>query len=268
MYRIFFLSDIHGDFYPIQNLNKRLGYTLDEYDTIVLLGDTGLNYYLNKKDEKFKNQFLKFPCKFFIIRGNHEERVSNCVKRNPDNWACSMINVNNIKGQMYVEKDYLNIVYAMDVPSIYMFKDYTSLIIPGAFSPDKEYRLKKGWKWFEDEQLTSNEKDAGRFLIQRNSNKFDLVLSHTCPISYEPRDLFIPSVDQSKVDKSMEMYLGELEMSLKYKAWLWGHFHKLRDYSRDVGEVTFENPRKLMLYNNKAVELNNIFQDEYMIKTY
>ena len=43
---------------------------------------------------------------------------------------------------------------------------------------------------------------AGVVLAQ--SDSYDLVLSHTCPIIYEPTDLFLFVVDQSTVDKTTE----------------------------------------------------------------
>ena len=72
--------------------------------------------------------------------------------------------------------------------------------------------------------------DTGRRIIKENNYKFDLVLSHTCPIIYEPKDLFLSSIDQSTVDKTMEQYLGEIEYKITYYLWLWGHFHAYRTY--------------------------------------
>jgi 3-oxoacid CoA-transferase subunit A len=81
----------------------------------------------------------------------------------------------------------------------------------------------------------------------------DLVLSHTCPVAWEPTDLFLKGLDQSTVDKTMERYLGEIEYNLDYKAWLWGHYHAYRDYPRTDGR------RRTMLYNQEVIDL-----DQYM----
>ena len=84
----------------------------------------------------------------------------------------------------------------------------------------------QGWAWFKDEQLTPEEMDNGLNNLEILHHKCDLILSHTCPCIYEPTDLFFSSIDQSTVDKSMERYLGTIEYSTDYKAWLWGHFHE------------------------------------------
>ena len=79
--------------------------------------------------------------------------------------------------------------------------------------------------------------------------KCDVVLSHTCPKIYMPTDLFLPFIDQSTVDNSMEEYLGGIEFKLQYKLWVWGHYHHYRVYPLEDGK------QKLMLFNDKAIEL-------------
>lgn len=71
-------------------------------------------------------------------------------------------------------------------------------------------------------------------------NRIDIVLSHTCPYKYEPRDAFLPMIDQSTVDDSTERWLDGIEEKADYKAWLCGHWHiekqidKLRFLFHDV----------------------------------
>ena len=113
-----------------------------------------------------------------------------------------------------------------------------------------------GAQWFEHEQLNTREIQLGREVIQDYNNKFDLVLSHTCPCIFEPTDLFLSVVDQSTVDKTMERFLGEIEFELDYRAWMWGHYHAFRDYPRDDGK------KKLMLYDNYVVNLKDYIENE------
>ena len=53
----------------------------------------------------------------------------------------------------------------------------------------------------------------------------DVVLSHTCPVKYEPVETFMPNIDQLQVDKSTEIWLGEIESKLTYEKWYCGHYH-------------------------------------------
>ena len=73
------------------------------------------------------------------------------------------------------------------------------------------------------------------------------MLSHTCPICYEPREAFLQGLDQSKVDKSTEMWLGALEYKLNYKKWYCGHYHIAKKI--DKVEFMFENFDILKLEN-------------------
>ena len=52
-----------------------------------------------------------------------------------------------------------------------------------------------------------------------------MLLTHTCPLKYEPREWFLRGLDQSEVDKSTEKWLGEIEKRLIYKKWYCGHYH-------------------------------------------
>jgi 3-oxoacid CoA-transferase subunit A len=102
--------------------------------------------------------------------------------------------------------------------------------------------------------------EIGRLLLDLEQWKCDLVLSHTCPIIYEPTDLFLSCIDQSMVDKTMERYLGEIEYKLDYRAWCWGHYHQHREYPSPDGR------RRLMLMH-EVVRLEDVMESKDIIKT-
>lgn len=56
-----------------------------------------------------------------------------------------------------VEVSYPHIKYASDRAALYTIADQLTLVIPGAYSVDKYYRLQMGWNWFPGEQLTALE---------------------------------------------------------------------------------------------------------------
>lgn len=265
--KIYVLGDIHGDFRPVRELYNRIQekeQTNLKGSTLIILGDFGGNYFFNYRDENFKEKLKRYDFTYFIVRGNHEERPSICMQNNPDKWHTE-IYMGNI---VYVENQYPYIKYALDHPAVYnfyyeynvdMFKMYKTLVIPGAYSVDKFHRLASGMSWFENEQLSEEEMNIGRELLVKE-DYFDLILSHTCPIIFEPTDLFLSVVDQSMVDKSMERYLGTIEFNAEYRAWMWGHYHAFRDYPRTDGR------RKLMLYNNYAIDLYEYIEKDEVNK--
>ena len=261
--RIFFIGDIHGQFQWIQSFAARLaasGQTpLDESDWIVLLGDSGLNYWTEPKRAKsFKTKFTKLPCNFFVIRGNHEERAENVAKMYPEKWGCQLIPIKNaIQGMAWREYDYPNIYYALDQPYLYNIKGYSAFVIPGAYSADKPYRIANGLEWFASEQLSDAEQAMGRQIAYANRH-FDFILSHTCPSEYEPTDLYLPTINQSTVDKTMEWYLNDINHIAKSNFHLFGHFHAFRVYPIHPGDG-----QKIMMFNDRVLEMDNILKGNY-----
>ena len=196
---------------------------------LIILGDAGFNFYLNESDYKNKKQVNDMGYIVYCLRGNHEER--------PENISGMTIMVDHdIHGEVYVESMFSNIRYLMD-GNVYDFGIFTTLCIGGAYSVDKWYRLARaGYSkeeaetadpkkcgWFKDECLTAAEMATIMQEVKRES--VDFILSHTCPLSWEPTDLFLNGIDQSTVDKSMEVWLDELKDNLKWKYWLCGHYH-------------------------------------------
>lgn len=95
------------------------------------------------------------------------------------------------------------------------------------------WRIIRNVNWWSDEQPSDEIKNRCEKTIKKKH--IDIVLSHTCPFRYEPKDTFIPGIDQSKVDKSTEMWLDSIEGKIDYKAWYCGHFH----INRDIDKIHF-----------------------------
>ncbi len=204
---IYITGDIHRDFSRIYKLKK------DSDNMLIVLGDVGINYYLNEEDKNCKEYLKKLKLKLFCVRGNHEERPENIATYKEVEMFC---------GKVFIEEEYPNLIFAKD-GEIYNIDGKKILVIGGAYSVDKEYRLLHGYKWFKEEQLTKEEMDT--ILDKVKSKHFDIVLTHTCPYKYEPREVFMQGLDQSKVDKSMEHFLDEIEEKISYDKWYCGHYH-------------------------------------------
>ena len=218
---IYITGDTHGDFSRLLTLDYNDG------DMIIVLGDAGINYYKNNEDIKLKNYLNSLNLKLFCVRGNHEER--------PENISTYKV-VDMFDGKVYLEDDYPNLIFAKD-GEVYNIDGLSILVIGGAYSVDKDYRLMHGYKWFKNEQLNKEEMDD--ILNKVSGRYFDVILTHTCPYKYEPREVFLPFIDQSKVDKSMELFLDKIEDSIDYNKWYCGHYHIEKRI--DKLEFMFEN---------------------------
>ncbi len=208
-------GDIHGRLARIQQIH-----TNPEETALIILGDAGFQYYLDGRDTKLKNEAKRSGITFYCVRGNHEARASDIpgIINEYDDF---------VKGNVYYEPDFPTIRYFSDGGE-YTILGKKTLVIGGAYSVDKQYRLLRGWQWFANEQLSKEEqKEIEQFLITQypDTPHYDLVLTHTCPLSWEPRELFLSMIDQSTVDASTETWLEEIKNKITYDFWLFGHFH-------------------------------------------
>ena len=211
----FITGDKHGNFENVL-LYWPSEITQNPNAAVIILGDAGVNYYLNKRDYFLKETITKHTkCIFYCIRGNHDYNPTKLP-----NMICSYDAT--IQGNVWYDPDFPNIRYLTN--GIYYFNGHKTLVIGGAYSVDKYYRLENGWSWFEDEQPNQEEKDAIFNLITDN-REFDLVLTHTCPYENRPTDAFLPFIDQSTVDNSTEHFLSEVKSKIKFNKYCFGHFH-------------------------------------------
>ena len=250
----FFTGDIHGSIERMITLNNYLinrGLKPKEC-AVICLGDVGFNFYLNKKDITLKNLFVE-NCGYTIycLKGNHEARPIDLPNINK-------IYDYEVNGSVYVEEEYPTIKYFCDTTgATYNINGYKFLTIGGAYSVDKYYRLEKGWTWFDNEQLTIAERE----LITQtcSGNNFDFILTHTCPISWQPIDLFINLPDSHPVDSTMEEWLENFKEKINYKVWLFGHYHDDR-FINSKSEMLFTDLVPMEYFIDKYIkgEYNHI----------
>lgn len=209
-------GDCHGEFRTIE-IFCRYNKTSDE-DVMILLGDVGLNFFLNHEDEDRKLWLSKRPLTFLCIQGNHEERPFNIDSYLEKEWH---------GGIVYYEQAYPDLLFAKD-GEIYDLDGKKAVVIGGAYSIDKYYRLEKGYPWFPDEQPSDEIKIYVEEQLEKCNWKVDYVFSHTCPLSIMPTDLFLDSFAQDTIDNSTEEWLEKIYKKLDFGKWYFGHFHENR----------------------------------------
>lgn len=241
--KFYVTGDKHGQFHTI--LQNEI--VKDPNNAIIILGDAGINYYLRDWDDRLKDEITQnSSCMWYIVRGNHEARPQDVSA--PYESVYDM----NVHGDVYVDQKYPNICFFKDFGE-YQVNGYRVAVIGGAYSVDKWWRLAragvlkksdlnynnpKRTGWFPNEQLTKEEMEEATKLFE--GNYYDFIFSHTCPLSFQPTDLFLGAVDQSTVDTSMEQWMDELKDKIEWFIWLFGHYHKDR----------LERPYVEMYYND------------------
>lgn len=218
---ILITGDTHGQVSDrLHKIHNTMPNYRPEETAVFILGDVGLNYYLNKRDKINKKMVSSYGYTIYCVRGNHEARP--CEK-----LGMHLVNDEFVGGAVWVEDEFPLIRYFCDW-GFYNIQGRKTLVLGGAYSVDKHYRLVNGWQWFENEQLTTAEMRTCMFNMKEYGHEFDLVLSHTCPYDWMPTDLFLNCIDQSTVDNTMELWMDEVRRDVPWSLWVFGHFHQDR----------------------------------------
>lgn len=221
--KFYVFSDNHGSLGQIMEQRNIL--SLDADCGLIILGDACLNYFGDESDWRRKNTLNSFGFKVYLVRGNHEMRPGNLpnIKKIFDD---------NVGGPVFIEEEFPNIRYFMEGRDFYMINGLKTIVIGGAYSIDKFYRIAVGNTWFEDEQMSQEEmRETEKLFLDGGC---DMVLSHTCPASYQPVDLFLDFIDQSAVDKTMEKWMEACAQKYRWHYWLFGHYHRDRKIADGV----------------------------------
>lgn len=224
---IYVTGDTHGQFWRVESFCER--FETKREDILIILGDAGINFSGGMQDGMKKKFLESLPITIFCIHGNHEQRPSTIDTYKEKVWH---------DGIVYYEEEYPNLLFAKD-GDVFDLDGKKTIVMGGAYSIDKEMRLMYGYGWWEDEQPSEEIKQYVEWKLEKMGWKVDVVLSHTTPSKYEPVEVFMPGIDQSKVDKTTEIWLDEIEDKLDYGKWYCGHYHTEKKIDRV--EIMFEN---------------------------
>ena len=155
---IYFTGDIHGAVDGIADFINKIHPTME--DVIVLLGDVGANYYTGRRDNLLKAFLNDAGTVFLCIHGNHERRPTTIPGYVETEWH---------GGKAWVQPEYPNLIFAKD-GEIYTLNGLRYLVIGGAYSVDKYYRLCRGWGWWPDEQPSQEIKAYTTVATERRRN--------------------------------------------------------------------------------------------------
>lgn len=201
-----FCGDIHGDF------KKMVWTAVERYKMsktdIVVLGDFGVGFdnKIYADYEETEKRLEKYDIMVYTIRGNHDD----------PSWFDGTY-------------DFPRLKFLKDYDIITLGDNLEILPIGGANSIDVEYRLK------ENEKLSAKKKacwwegeDIVRKKIKEIPKRVDIIVSHECPILFDPiptRQEECPLWQYSKILDARN-YLKDIALEVNTNYWFFGHYHK------------------------------------------
>lgn len=194
-------------------------------DILIVLGDAGLNYYGDRRDEKLKQKIANINITLFCIHGNKENRPQNVASYGVRSFC---------GGRVYYEPQYPNIFFAID-GEVYNFDGREYMSIGGAHSVDKRYCIENGLQYWYDEMPSEETKEKVEEKLKEKKNKVYGFLTHTCPLQYLPIEMLLSTQRRNEkksknlfkpdIDHTTEAWLSKIESKTDYKRWFCGHYH-------------------------------------------
>lgn len=223
---------------------------LRKQDVIVILGDSGFNYYSDERDDELKAKLKEVDVTLLCLHGNKENRAENIPTYGIQSFC---------GGIVYYEPKYPNIFFAKD-GEVYNFNGKEFMAVGGAHSVDKIRCLSEELPYWEDEMPSEETKHLVESRLAERKHKIEGFLTHTCPVSCLPTEMFIStkraSEDQQRakqkrkkkeqlrypidIDRSTEKWLETLRQKTEHELWYCGHYHvdktlgKMRMLHREI----------------------------------
>jgi 3-oxoacid CoA-transferase subunit A len=249
---VFVTGDIHGNVFDFADRMEQIH--IEPGSTVVIAGDVGLNYrkpYKNYLGTYYHDterlDHLEQICNAYgvitiVMRGNHDIRYCRDIRKG---LFGEFEPIRDESGSYLCLQRAPHILFASDHGGAYRIASKDMLLIPGAYSVDKFYRLYNGWPWESEEQLDETERKRLSEMVKQVP--FDIVISHTCPKSWQKhmQDLFLPGLKD--VDSTMEEWLDRvLEDVERVSAdrspqWFFGHYHADREIPNTIGRMLYHD---------------------------
>jgi len=254
--KFYITGDKHRNFKNIKRFCRDMN--TKKKDVLIILGDAGLNYFEDSRDDKLKKEVSELNITLFCLHGNKENRPQNVGTYGVRNFC---------GGKVYYEPKYPNIFFAID-GEIYTFENKKYMVVGGAHSVDKIRCLEEEQPYWEDEMPDDATKAKVEERLAAENNHIHGMMTHTCPIKYLPTEMFMstkrkaeikkkPASCKSKkyfkldIDRSTEEWLGKIEERLDYEVWYCGHYHVDKQIDK-INMMCYEiRPLHMRLYGDE-----------------
>lgn len=204
---IYLAADTHGmhDIQKVITFCNENNVTKDDY--LIILGDIGVCFFNNARDEQVKEIFRQLPPTILFIDGNHEN--FDLLDQYPiDTWNGGKVH--------FIKKDIIHLMRGQ----VFTIENKTFFTFGGGNSIDQMQRTPH-ISWWPQEIPTYQEFQEGLDNLQDHHNQVDYILTHTVPgdiISHLVTRI-IPG------EETMHHYFDTINAIISFKKWYFGHWH-------------------------------------------
>jgi hypothetical protein len=209
---IFITGDIHGDIDigKLSQHNWTLGKCLGKRDYLIIVGDFGLVWDLNKsgKTEIYWTKWLsEKPWTTLFLDGNHENfsRLNKLPTTEMFGSEVGILNEN---------------IFHLKRGNIYTIEDKTFFTLGGGYSVDKVRRI-PFISWWPEEVPSYKERERALNNLAKVNNTVDYIITHVAATSILKQiDKIFPIIDE------FNNFLEEFILKkVSYRHWCFAHYH-------------------------------------------
>lgn len=228
--KFYITGDKHRNFTIVKQFCRNM--KTKRKDVLIILGDTGFNFYGDARDDKLKTKMSTLNITMFCLHGNKENRPQNVGTYGIRNFC---------GGKVYYEPRFPNLLFAIDGET-YVFEGHKYMVVGGAHSVDKMKCLEEGTPFWDDEMPDESVKARVETHLAKENNRIFGMLTHTCPLKYLPAEMFLSTrqnadikrkprkikakkVFRPDIDRATEEWLDHIEENIEYTVWFCGHYH-------------------------------------------
>jgi DNA repair exonuclease SbcCD nuclease subunit len=197
------------------------GKNLGKNDYVLVAGDLGVLWDGGKGDRKLLEWVDKRPFTTLFIDGNHEN--FDLLNAYPVTRWCG--------GQVHqIGRSLIHLMRGQ----VFILSNMTIFTFGGAASTDREWR-KEQVNWWPEEMPSAAEMAEGLANLEKRHWEVDVVITHTAPTRLLGK---AQRAGRREVKPdALTDYLDHIYEHLKWKKWLFGHFHTDQKVSEQATAV-------------------------------
>lgn len=210
---IYVVGDTHGNQYQwVEQIEP----VLSPSDSILVCGDFGIGFWHGHhwSEEAFFDFLSEQDYTVLFVDGNHE----NFDKLNSypvENWC---------GGKVHKVRN--NVIHLMR-GEVYHIAGNTIFVMGGGYSIDKYLRT-EGISWWPQEMPSEEEYCNAMVNLEQIGNHVDYIITHTAPSEtvYYLSTLRKFGIKNDVIqEQPLTNFLNEIQKTVSYKHWYFGHFH-------------------------------------------